>query len=44
MPGANRAVLPAGGAVDALFSDDALVGHPQAFKEAVSLLWLGGHA
>jgi asparagine synthase (glutamine-hydrolysing) len=36
--------LPAGASVDALFSDDALAAHPQAFKEAVSLLWLGGHA
>ncbi|MDF1502348.1 asparagine synthase (glutamine-hydrolyzing) [Roseisolibacter sp. H3M3-2] len=37
-------LLPAGESTDALFSDDALVQHPQAFKEAVSLLWLGGHA
>ncbi len=33
--------LPAGANVDALFSDDVLCAHPQAFKEAVSLLWLG---
>lgn len=33
--------LPKGDGIDALFSDELLSGHPQAFKEAVSLIWLG---
>jgi asparagine synthase (glutamine-hydrolysing) len=33
--------LPANASTDQLFSDDALVRDPQAFKEAVSLIWLG---
>lgn len=34
-------LLPRGASLDALFSDASLARHPQAFKEAVSLIWLG---
>lgn len=33
-------LLPSGGEIDALFADPVLKSDPQAFKEAVSLIWL----
>lgn len=33
--------LPKGGTIQDLFSDALLATNPQAFKEAVSLIWLG---
>nr|WP_245863797.1 asparagine synthase (glutamine-hydrolyzing) [Caulobacter mirabilis] len=36
--------LPSDANLEALFSDAALISDPQAFKEAVSLIWLGDQA
>jgi asparagine synthase (glutamine-hydrolysing) len=37
-------LLPPGGTIEDLFSDAALRDHPQAFKEAVSLIWYASYA